>query len=303
LAKNNLLTETTIFELNDIHGPTLDEKSLIEAIIITEKTSYGAELINKLRKEKGLPLLVIIETAMVKAVDGGELSSSRIRKGEIDREGELFIQPLWLEKDLRLPEDLRLSLQKPLGVLIPGHEDNLNEAIEAIKLDWAPRMVARQRPRLLRGGTVTVGDVVTKSFNESGMPIDIAIVDFWVKRQEKFTSIKELGFVKAEADVVIKNPKGTLTADLFQAVQEAIKHLGGGRMDSPEVKERGSYIIRVIGEEDLATLAAVCAAPLGTRVFYGQPAEGIVDVLVTEEKKAEAKEIISRFVASELHDV
>lgn len=284
LAKNNLLLRTTIFELNDIHGPTLDEGSSIEAIIVTGKTRYGAELVNKLRREKGLLPLVIVEIAMVEAKDGGELSSSRIRNGEIDRKGDLFIQPLWLRKDLRLPPNLRLSLQKPLGALIFGHENNLNEAIAVAKENLKGKNPV---------SVVTVGDVVTKSFNENGIPMDIAIVDFYVKRQQKFKSIKDLGFKKEEPDMVVKNAKGTLTGETFRTVQEAF------RLTAPS-----PFVIRIVGEEDLTVLPVVLAAPLKAHVFYGQPrfnrgqpGEGVVDVLVTEEKKTEAREIVSRFVA------
>ena len=87
LENRGLLQRAQIIELKDIYGPTLDKSCPIEAIIITEKTRYGAELINKLRDKKGLPTLAIEEISSIPAGDGGDLSSSRIRTGEIDREG------------------------------------------------------------------------------------------------------------------------------------------------------------------------------------------------------------------------
>jgi len=41
----------------------------------------------------------------------------------------------------------------------------------------------------------------------------------------------------------------------------------------------------VKGEEDLATVAAVLHAPLAATVYYGQPQEGLVEIIVTETVK------------------
>lgn len=87
LNTNGLLPRSHMIELHDIYGPTLDPECPIEAIIVTEKTHYGAELINTLRRKKGLSPLAIEQVAYVNAQDGGDLSSSRIRAKEIDREG------------------------------------------------------------------------------------------------------------------------------------------------------------------------------------------------------------------------
>ena len=89
LDKNNLRRRSKIIELHDIYGPTLDPDCPIGAIIVTKKTRYGAELINKLRQQKGLLPLTIEEVPIELAQDGGDLSSSRIRAGEIDREGNI----------------------------------------------------------------------------------------------------------------------------------------------------------------------------------------------------------------------
>lgn len=89
LQKKGIFGRAYLIELDDIYGPTLDPSCNFEAIIVTEKTRYGAELINKLRRQKGLPPLAIEEVRYLTAKDGGDLSSSRIRAGEIDRGGNL----------------------------------------------------------------------------------------------------------------------------------------------------------------------------------------------------------------------
>lgn len=288
LKANRLLERSQIIELHDIYGPTLEKDCPIEAIIVTKKTRYGAELINKLRRQKGLAILSIEEIPYIYAENRKDLSSSRIRAGEIDRQGKLFIKREWLEKDLRLPDELRAQLQKPIGELIKGSEDDLNQAVAVIK---------KNLESMSRTLLVTVGDIVAQSFNSAKLQMDLAIVDYHVKREEKFKNLSEIGFTKKEPDVTVENPKGTLTVNTFRTVQETFLSLRGvlSLAEGRRSNLTTPYVIRVIGEEDLATLAVILAAPLGTSVFYGQPNEGIVQVVVTEEKKSEIREIVSHF--------
>jgi len=90
LLENNLTKRAKIIEIHDIYGPTLEPSCPIQAIVVTTKTRYGADLINKLRQQKGLPALAILEVTLLKASDGNDLSSSRIRAHEIDMEGNIL---------------------------------------------------------------------------------------------------------------------------------------------------------------------------------------------------------------------
>lgn len=287
LHKERLLTRANIFELHDICGPTLEPDCPIEAVVVTKKTLYGANLINTLRAKKGLSPLDILTVSYLKAEDDGDLSSTRIRNGEIDREGKPWIKKEWLKKTLTLPDTLRPSLQKPIGELIRGNEQDLNEAVAVIK-----QTIHTKDGTLI----VTVGDVVAQSFNAGQLLMDMAIVDYQIKRVATFKNLAEIGFKKKEPHATAENPKGTLTADLFKVVNNAMG----------KVRNNPPYVIRVIGEEDLATLAVVLAAPLDTHVFYGQPPyhslqgkanEGVVEVIVTEEKKADVREIVTTFTS------
>ncbi|KUK01074.1 MAG: Phosphopantetheine adenylyltransferase [Methanobacteriaceae archaeon 41_258] len=78
-----------IEKLEDPYGPTIHDKEF-DAIIVSEETRPRAEKINKIREEKGLPPLDIITISMVKAEDGQPISSTRIRKGEIDKKGKIL---------------------------------------------------------------------------------------------------------------------------------------------------------------------------------------------------------------------
>jgi pantetheine-phosphate adenylyltransferase len=78
-----------ISRLEDPYGPTLYADD-IEAIIVSEETKPTALQINKERSKKGLKPLDIITMRMVLSEDGKPISSTRIRKGEIDVKGMLI---------------------------------------------------------------------------------------------------------------------------------------------------------------------------------------------------------------------
>ena len=79
----------------------------------------------------------------------------------------------------------------------------------------------------------------------------------------------------------VKNPPGTITDDLVKALTYAVDH--------PPVT------IMVDGEEDLAVIPLVIAAPPSSVVLYGQPREGIVLRTIDDGAKAAAKELLMQF--------
>jgi pantetheine-phosphate adenylyltransferase len=78
-----------IVPLNDPFGTTLSE-SCIEAIVVSEETKPVALKINEKRREAGLPPLEIVTVVMVPSENCTPISTTRIRKGEIDREGHVL---------------------------------------------------------------------------------------------------------------------------------------------------------------------------------------------------------------------
>jgi pantetheine-phosphate adenylyltransferase len=77
-----------IRKLNDYFGPGITSED-VEALVASPETAGRIAIANKERALRGFrPLdLVIIENVL--AQDGGPISSTRIRKGEIDEEGKL----------------------------------------------------------------------------------------------------------------------------------------------------------------------------------------------------------------------
>jgi len=78
-----------IIPLSDPYGPTVTN-SEIEAIVVSRETEPRAQEINILREKRGLKPLEIIVIDMVPAEDQIPISTTRIRHGEIDREGRLL---------------------------------------------------------------------------------------------------------------------------------------------------------------------------------------------------------------------
>jgi cytidyltransferase-like protein len=78
-----------IKELNDDFGPTGLDRNL-QALVVSEETEPKGHEINRIRLSKGFDPLVIVIVTMLKAEDGRPLSSSRIRLGEIDRNGRVL---------------------------------------------------------------------------------------------------------------------------------------------------------------------------------------------------------------------
>lgn len=89
LAERGLEKRAIIVPLDDPYGPTIGSDE-IEGIIVSEETEPGAEEINRLRVEKGRRPLLIIVFMMVLAEDGKPISSTRIRRQEVDRFGRLI---------------------------------------------------------------------------------------------------------------------------------------------------------------------------------------------------------------------
>jgi len=78
-----------IAKLNDYFGPGI-ASSEVEALVASPETSRRLALANKLRAEKGFPPLKLVTVEWIDADDGRRISSTRIRKGEIDPEGKLL---------------------------------------------------------------------------------------------------------------------------------------------------------------------------------------------------------------------
>jgi len=160
---------------------------------------------------------------------------------------------------VRLPDELRAAFKEPLGPLYTDADELLSDGGEPL---------------------IAVGDIVTYHFERAGRRPDVALVDGRTKRHAVDDEVRDA--VDAGADrIEAANPAGTLTDELLIALRDA-------------VARDGPTTIVVDGEEDLATLPAVLAAPEGATVVYGQPDRGMVAVDVTPETRAEFRDLLER---------
>ncbi len=79
----------TVKRLEEPYGPTVHD-SKIDAIVVSRETEPVAHKINGIRREKGIKPLKIFVINWVLAEDGKPISSTRIRLGEIDRNGKVL---------------------------------------------------------------------------------------------------------------------------------------------------------------------------------------------------------------------
>jgi len=89
LAERGLEKRADIVPLDDPFGPTIESDEM-EGIIVSEETEPGALEINRRRVKLGKRPLLIVVFIMVMAEDGRPISSTRIRRQEVDRFGRLI---------------------------------------------------------------------------------------------------------------------------------------------------------------------------------------------------------------------
>ncbi len=262
LSENGLLGRDIITPLNDIYGPAvLDEK--LEALVCTRETIRGAKAINRQRQKSGRRKLAIIECPFITSSDRRHISSTRIRLGELDRQGWIFTK---LSFGTHLPQSIRDSLAKPVGKIYLSAREALNEIKK-------PVFVA------------AVGDIVNQTMRQEGFAPDISVIDLKSRRLPIFHD------KNIRIDFTVRNRAGTVSPKLIRVIQNAVRQ---------KMLLKKKLLIKVIGEEDLAVLPLLLLLPLQSLVLYGQPPingikKGVVAVIVTEEKKRWVIELLKQF--------
>ena len=78
-----------IVPLEDPYGTTIYDGSF-DAIVVSEETEPTAVEINEIRASKGMKPIDIVVVSFVLAYDGIPISSTRIRRGEINKNGDII---------------------------------------------------------------------------------------------------------------------------------------------------------------------------------------------------------------------
>lgn len=121
---------------------------------------------------------------------------------------------------------------------------------------------------------ISVGDIVSQHMLDFGFSVDVLIVDNKTMRK----AINPI-VVNVDQTLHARNPPGTITAEAWGAIREAIYY-------------EGKTKVIIDGEEDLLTVVSVLSAPKDAIVVYGQPNVGVVVVKVTEERKDNMQRIV-----------
>ncbi len=89
LMRRKVLDRAEIIPLHDSYGITL-LGGCVEAIVVSQETEQVAHKINEKRRAMGLKPLSVVVIDMIPAEDHVPISTTRIRRREIDREGHLL---------------------------------------------------------------------------------------------------------------------------------------------------------------------------------------------------------------------
>jgi len=160
---------------------------------------------------------------------------------------------------LRLPERFRSKFSKPFGKLYRGKGEELMKRIEEVK-----------NCKIL----ACVGDIVSYYALKLFEP-DIIVIDGKTVRKE--ISISELDELsKGYIEIKANNPAGCITCDLISKLREAVNLAENGK----KVK------VIVEGEEDLAVAPLGLLLPNSSLILYGQPNEGVVALMIDDDRKS-----------------
>lgn len=262
LKSKGVLSRASIITLSNIYGNTLRDLSL-DAILVTKDTLKGALKINDARERRNLIKLKIMVFPYVKASDGKAISSSRIRSGIIDRSGNVYWDEL-KNRHFVLPDNLRPLLAKPFGKIYKNYESYQKNSINSKPL-------------------ICVGDETVRTFLRSNVSPSLSIVDFLINRKKIVNNFEDLGFRTKPTYYQVQNPPGKIS---FYLIKEIYNNIG---------KTNDCFVIKVFGEEDLAVLPVCLLAPLGAKIIYGLRGKGLVEVIVSEERKTELLKLLKRF--------
>lgn len=238
-----------IIELSDSVGSTTSDNR-IEALAVTTETVPGGEKINQLRKKLRMTELPVHICELFPADDSQPLHSERIRAGECDREGLIYSDIF--NQTITISENQRLLLAQPQGKIVDQ-----------------PSFLAQENAQ--PNPIILVGDSTIERFTANNWSFHIGIFDRMVQRKPAQGITLNL-----KPDLIVQNPAGSITPELARSIQKLLRSDVG----------KPKYLF-VQGEEDLAVIPAILLSPLGSVAYYGQPKIGLVEIVSSENFKAQ----------------
>lgn len=265
-----MMDSSVIFEiipLADIYGTTLKEKN-IEAIFTTEHGIANTNSINEKRLKMGWNGLEVELVSLVKGKDGQVISSTRIRRGEIDRTGMAYMDLFSNDSSLKMSEEARKILGDPFGPILKNNKE-IKEALGG------------------REFIFSVGDASSRNLFDLGLDPHVAIVD---QKTERGNFEWDSKIWEGKTILNTENKAGQVTRQSVRLINELIHS---------DKYKKGSIIIKVDGEEDLLALPLILFAPLGSVVCYGLRNKGMVIVVIDEKIKGVLTDLVERELVHE----
>jgi len=248
----------SIVPIEDIFGPSTEIEDL-DAIVATEETRQTCERINHIRKRKDLKPLKIIHIPWVYSEDCRIISSSRIRKGEIDRQGRVLV-------DYSITDRLREELRTPLSRIFEGDNFTVTkDVISHIKEENIEDVIC-------------VGDEVSRDLLDNNFKPKNIIVDGKVMR--KPIDYLDRIIEPYKNRLTLNNPAGKISKETWKIISQAFK-------------KKSAVVVK--GEEDLLTIPAILLAKNGSVVIYGQPGRGKVVIRIDEKRKEMCRQRLAEF--------
>lgn len=121
-----------------------------------------------------------------------------------------------------------------------------------------------------------VGDVCLENFLTNHWPHTLGIYDGKQQRAE----YQPVTLENIQPAKTVENPAGSISLALTTALKALLS-----------APDQQSYL-KVKGEEDLAAVALFLLLPLGSLVYYGQPNQGMVEVVVDEVFKEKIRQVL-----------
>jgi hypothetical protein len=170
--------------------------------------------------------------------------------------------------------------------LRPPHAYRLPAALrKELGRAWGPVVQAEGLATAIAGAdvVVAVGDVVSLTLKELGIEPRLFVCDYQTQRGTPEPAyLRELGSWGKLA-FRVRNPAATITREAWDAVAHGLAS--------------ASWPVRIVvdGEEDLLGIPCFLEAPVGSKVLYGMPGQGIVVVTTSPEFLAMVRALLSRF--------
>lgn len=264
ISGKKITNRFTVVPIHDFYGTTLIDENL-DAIFITASNKENVVKINEERQKKGFLPLEIVSVSYVRGNDGEVINSERIRKGEIDRQGNSYHKLFMVQQQFILPESERDAFREPIGQIFPDMQKVISTFGEKTSF-------------------IAVGDIVSESFMKLGKPASVSIIDGKTRRQ--LLNKNSINFFPGITSRTTDNPAGTITQKATVSLLAALRDY-----ETTHVKQ----LIAVAGEEDLLTIPAILLSPLQTVILYGQFGVGIVAVKISEQSKKHVYNLFRKF--------